>query len=123
MNEPLESFCDRWLASWTGGDPDRLLAFYAPDAVYIDPAWPDGLHGRGALHGYLSRLLRLYPDWVWERESLFPIPAGFVLRWRSRLHPDSPRMARGMDLIELEGGRIVRNEVYFDPRHLFGTTR
>ncbi|MFN3842681.1 MAG: nuclear transport factor 2 family protein [Rehaibacterium terrae] len=123
MNEPLESFCDRWLASWTGGDPDRLLAFYAHDAVYIDPAWPDGLRGHAALHGYLSRLLRLYPDWVWRREALHPVPGGFILRWRARLHPDSTHEARGMDLIELEGGLIVRNEVYFDPRHLFGASR
>lgn len=120
MNEPLEAFCDRWLAAWRGGDPEPLLAFYHPQAFYLDPAHPAGLHGAPAIGAYLARLLPRYPDWVWTRDWLHPLPDGFVLRWRARIRPDSPSEATGMDLVRLSGDRIVRNEVYFDPRRLFG---
>lgn len=123
MDASHEAFCDRWLQAWSGGDADALLRFYAPDAVYLDPAYPEGLQGHTALHGYLSRLLRLYPDWVWTRERLYPVPGGFIVRWRARLHPAAERAARGLDLVLVEDGLIVRNEVYFDPRHLFGDPR
>lgn len=123
MEENLESFCDRWLASWSGGNPDRLLAFYSPDAIYVDPAYPDGLHGLSALGKYLTRLLESFPEWVWTREYLHPVPGGFVLGWQARLSPDSPRLARGMDRVLLDNGLIARNEVFFDPRHLFGASR
>ncbi len=33
----LEAFIQRWLAAWTGNQPERLLTFYAPDATEILP--------------------------------------------------------------------------------------
>jgi len=40
--EAARAFAARWLPAWTGNDPERLVAFYAPGATYIDPAVPRG---------------------------------------------------------------------------------
>ena len=111
----LEGFCDEWLAAWTGGDPQRLLAHYAEDAEYADPAKPQGIRGRDALLRYFGKLLPANPDMVWTRRELFPLEGGFAVTWTARI-PVGGRVVeeRGCDLVWLREGRIVRNEVYFD---------
>jgi ketosteroid isomerase-like protein len=117
MNQQsLETFCDRWLASWTGNRPEALLAFYSDDAFYSDPAFPAGLRGHDALRGYLEKLLARNPSWVWTRERLQPTAEGFTLKWRARL-PDGSTF-NGLDIVETDGARITHNEVYFDPAPL-----
>ncbi len=114
--ESLDTFCDRWLASWTGNRPDALLAFYSDDAFYSDPAFPSGLRGRDALRQYFEKLLARHPDWIWTRERLQPTAEGFTLKWRARL-PDGTCL-NGLDIVETDGERITHNEVYFDPAPL-----
>lgn len=112
----LESFCDAWLAAWTGNRPDALLACYTGDARYLDPAFPGGLRGHAQLRAYFEKLLARNPDWVWKREELMPTAGGFTLKWRARL-PDGADFC-GLDIVELRDGLISRNEVYFDPAPL-----
>ena len=40
--DEARAFAEKWLPAWTGNQPERLAAFYAPDALYSDPAIPDG---------------------------------------------------------------------------------
>lgn len=112
----LEAFCDRWLASWTGNQPETLLAFYSADAFYSDPAFPTGLRGHDTLRPYFEKLLSRNPSWVWTRERLQPTTEGFTLKWRASL-PDGPTF-NGLDIVETDGERITHNEVYFDPAPL-----
>lgn len=111
-----DAFAREWLAAWIGNQPDRLLSFYAPDARYRDPARPEGLSGHAELRPYFEKLLAANPDWVWRVEEIIPTSAGFTLKWRATL----PAGARGveetgLDIVEVDGGgRITRNEVYFD---------
>ena len=112
----LAKFCDDWLAAWTGGAPERLLAFYAEDASYADPAKPQGIQGREALARYFGRLLPANPGMVWTRRELWPLQGdGFAVTWTARI-PVGGRVVeeRGCDLVWLRDGLIVRNEVYFD---------
>ena len=129
--DDLARFCDEWFAAWTGGDPEGLLAYYAEDAQYADPAKPHGIRGREALRKYFGRLLPANPDMVWTRRELFPIEGGFAVTWTARI-PVGGRVVeeRGCDLVWLRDGRttggaedqdatgrrvvILRNEVYFD---------
>ncbi|MFN3352766.1 MAG: nuclear transport factor 2 family protein, partial [Brevundimonas sp.] len=111
------AFCDRWLPAWTGGDAARLAEFYTDDAVYADPARPDGVVGRAALLLYFDRLLARFPDWVWTHDRSPPIPHGFVNFWTCRL-ADPERAFSGVCLVQLRNGRIFRNEVFFDPSAL-----
>ncbi|PWE17501.1 hypothetical protein DDZ18_07460 [Marinicauda salina] len=128
MNQEIKSgctadeaarFCADWLPAWTGGDADRLTAFYTDDAFYSDPAVPGGVEGRDALHRYFSKLLSAYPDWVWTHRRSLPVPDGFLNYWSATLSadPSAPRW-EGVCVVRLREGRIFRNEVFFDRTEL-----
>lgn len=117
--ETTIAFCDAWLDAWTGNRPEHLLSYYSNEAYYRDPARPDGLRGREALANYLQKLLAKNPEWRWLRQELIPTEKGFVLKWEARIpHQGSQLRLEGLDIVELQGERIVRNEVYFDPSPL-----
>lgn len=111
----LEKFCDQWLASWSR-DATTLASFYTSTAFYRDPARSNGLKGREALQEYFAKLLLKYPGWAWKRQELYPTEAGFVLKWQATLK--SGQQFEGLDIVELNDGKIQRNEVYFDPSPL-----
>lgn len=115
----MERLCDEWFAAWTGNEPERLLAFYAEDCVYVDPARPQGLRGHAELRPYFVKLLGRNPDWVWKRRELHPLAdgAGFVALYEATIPiPGQETLVeRGMDLVTLDvHGKIARNEVFFD---------
>ncbi len=114
-----EELCNRWLPVWTGNRPQELVDFYADNAFYRDPTVRDGLNGRNELLQYFTKLLRSNPEWVWTAEELFPAEKGFILKWKAVIPVKDERIVEyGMDIVECEGGRITRNEVYFDSRGL-----
>jgi hypothetical protein len=41
--EAARAFAERWLPAWAGNDPSKRVSFYTEDAVYSDPAIPDGI--------------------------------------------------------------------------------
>lgn len=116
-SQELEQFCDKWLESWTGNNPEKLLSFYTNDAFYSDPAYPDGLEGKSDIRPYFIKLLGKNQDWKWEREILYPTHEGFSLVWKANI-PIKDRIVavKGMDRIVLIDEKISRNEVYFDTR-------
>lgn len=117
-------FCDSWLPLWTGNHPDALVAIYAPDAFYRDPAVPQGLTGRDALLAYFGRLLARNPDWVWTADDVWPCDGGFTLRWKAAIPVGATVVHEtGLDLVLVEGGLVTRNEVYFDRAALHAAVR
>lgn len=112
----LENFCDAWLAAWTGNKSDQLLNYYAEGAYYQDPHLRGGTTDRTALRTYFSKLLGANPNWVWCRETLWPNEKGFTLKWKAQIPlPNGETLTEyGMDIVELQGDKITRNEVYFD---------
>lgn len=117
--DALRDFCMRWLATWTGNRPDELLGFYTEDCYYQDPGRPTGLRGHVELRPYLEKLLRANPQWTWEAVEILPTELGFCCKWRATI-PHGERVVTevGLDLVELRGERISRNEVYFDRTQL-----
>ena len=111
----LESFCNDWLAAWTGNNPEKLISYYAVDAYYQDPANPKGITDRKHLLKYLTKLLARNPAWKWELIELFPTENGFNFKWKATIPlADTQLVEFGMDIIELDSNKITRNEVYFD---------
>jgi len=111
----MVELCDRWLESWTGGESERLLSFFAEDATYRDPAHPGGLQGHAELGPYFSALLQHNPDWTWRRVEFIPTGTGFTLKWRATIPVgESVLHEEGLDIVEVRDGKITRNEVYFD---------
>lgn len=111
-----QDFAERWLPAWTGNEPDRLVAFYADDAFYLDPGVPGGLQGRAALLAYFTKLLANNPAWVWEQVEGIPMQDGFLNKWHALIPVgDAEIEVEGVCLVQLDDdGLIIRNEVYFD---------
>lgn len=108
-------FCDKWLSTWTGNNPESLLAFYTEDVIYSDPAYPAGLKGHGQLLPYFSKLLSRNLDWKWEAVEIFNTSTGFTLKWKATIPiKDTEFVIYGLDIVEMSGELISRNEVYFD---------
>ena len=115
----IEAFCQNWLTSWTGNNPEKLISFYSKTAYYQDPANPKGLKGHDKIFPYFKKLLAVNPKWIWRMTEAYPTEKGFVLKWRAIIPVKSEKIVEyGMDILELEGDKIIRNEVYFDRTEL-----
>ena len=113
------TFCQNWLTSWTGNNPEKLISFYSKTAYYQDPANPKGLKGYEDIFSYFKKLLAANPKWKWRMTEAYPTEKGFVLKWKATIPVKSEEITKyGMDIIELEGNKIIRNEVYFDRTEL-----
>ncbi len=120
MNEKeIMDFCSLWLAAWTGNTPEKLIDFYTEDAFYLDPAKPEGLKGRERILAYFKKLLAANPTWKWEAVEVFPTEKGFVGKWKATIPVGSKVIIEhGMDIVEIENGKVIRNEVYFNLANL-----
>lgn len=107
-------FCKEWLAAWTGNQPKKLRQFYSEEAYYRDPVKKSGLRGSQILP-YFEKLLARNPDWVWETIEVLPTAKGFYLKWKATIPTDGKVVHEtGFDIVELDGAKITRNEVFFD---------
>ena len=122
--DEARQFADRWLPAWTGNDPRKLASFYTDGLFYLDPTIPEGVTGKEAFVRYLSKLLANNPDWVWTHESAIPLEDGFLNKWKLDA-PVGDRVitCRGVCTVQMAGGLIYRNEVYFDTLHLITAIR
>jgi len=122
--EEILNFCGRWLRAWQGDRPGDLIEFYSDDALYIDPANKKGLKGRDQILPYFKKLLAANPNWKWEPIEVFPTDLGFVAKWRASIPVGKEVITEyGMDIVEIERGKIRRNEVYFDRSSLIDALR
>jgi hypothetical protein len=112
-------FCNPWLAAWTGNKPEKLIEFYSEDAFYLDPAKPEGLKGREKIFAYFKKILAANPDWIWEVVEVYPTERGFVGKWKATIPIGTKILIEyGMDIVEVENGKVKRNEVYFNLANL-----
>jgi hypothetical protein len=117
--DDARAFAGRWLPAWSGNRPELLASFYSPDAVYSDPAIPDGVRGHDTLLAYFTKLLARNPDWVWVHRGSIPMPDGFLNLWRASI-PVGERsvQAQGVCTVQLRDGLIYANHVFFDRSEL-----
>ena len=111
----LSNFCEAWLNSWTGNRPELLLSYYSEDAYYSDPANKQGLRGHAEILPYFKKLLKYNPDWKWKAVEIIETAKGFTLKWEANIPVGGTIIKeQGLDIVELQNGKISRNEVYFD---------
>jgi hypothetical protein len=125
MNKPeILELCKRWYPAWTGNRPEILIEFYAGNAFYSDPANKNGLKGQGKILPYFKKLLAVNPDWVWEAMEVFPTERGFNVKWKATISVGQATITEyGIDIVEVERGKVTRNEVYFDRSALLDALR
>jgi len=121
--DELERISDDFLSAWNEQDVEKTLACYTEDCVYVDPNTRGPVVGHEALRRYLTRL---FGQWKmhWSRRELFPLADGngSAFLWHAQLTPASGGRTveiDGMDLALVRGGKLCRNEVYFDRMALF----
>jgi hypothetical protein len=113
---PIEQFNADWLAAWSDKDVERVLSFYDPKATYQDPQVPGGLTGHEALRDYLAKLFASLPTTLYTPDEVWPLPGGFCGRWYCAIGDDGAQgRLRGFDFVQLNGDRIIHNEVYVHP--------
>ena len=117
--DDARAFAGKWLPAWSGNRPELLASFYTADAIYSDPAVPEGVRGRDALQSYFVKLLGRNPEWVWEHRGSIPIQDGFLNHWRASI-PAGERtvQAEGVCTVQLRDGLIYANHVFFDRSEL-----
>jgi hypothetical protein len=68
---------------------------------------------------YFERLLAANPNWIWKPVEVFPIETGAVVKWECTIPVGQERIHEiGLDIVEIDGDKITRNEVYFDRTRL-----
>ena len=118
--EEAKLFASKWLPTWTGNHPEKLAAFYADDAFYLDPGIPNGIKGKQELLEYFTKLLGQNPNWIWEQLEPIPMENGFLNKWLAKI-PVGDKLIKcvGVCLVQFDAyGKIKRNEVYFDRTEL-----
>ncbi|MBG9388068.1 nuclear transport factor 2 family protein [Caenimonas aquaedulcis] len=110
-------------AAFESGDAARAVALYADEAKYWDTKTPGGVNGKAGLHGHFARFLQAFDVRyaLLEEHRLEGRNASIVL-WecavRGRGADGAPGeglvMQRGMNLFEMSGGLITREESYMD---------
>ena len=113
------------LSAWNNQDVDGVVSCYTEDCVYLDPNTRGPVVGRDAFRRYLSRLFQRWKmHWSLREFFLFEDESGGAFLWHAQLTPASGGKTAeidGMDLAMLRGGKLCRNEVYFDRTALFGS--
>ena len=117
--DDARAFAEKWLPAWSGNRPHLLASFYAQDAVYSDPAIPDGVRGRDAILAYFERLLARNPAWVWTHRGSLPLQDGFLNLWHASIPVGGRALAAdGACTVQLRDGLIYANHVFFDRSEL-----
>jgi steroid delta-isomerase-like uncharacterized protein len=125
--EANRELLERYVELYNAGDLDACMELYAGEAVQ---RMHDGVfEGLAAIHARLARDLDAFPDAKYVVESFVEDGDTFADEWTFtgtntgplRL-PDGtevratgrPVEIRGMELVELRGGKIVVDNLYYD---------
>jgi steroid delta-isomerase-like uncharacterized protein len=121
----------RYFDAWNARDAGGIVAAFAPDGVYEDPATGGPLR-RDAIGAYAAGLWQAFPDLAVEVVSAAATADGAAAEWVMRgtnrggfmgLPPTSrPIELPGVDVIKVRDGRLASVRGYFDaaalPRQL-----
>ncbi len=122
--EEALKLAERFLAAWNKQDVEQVLACYTEDGAYLDPNTRGHVVGHDAMRRYLTRLFDAWKmHWSLREFFLFADGSGGAFLWHAELRPAKGGKTAeidGMDLVEVRGDRMCRNEVYFDRAALFG---
>ncbi len=113
--DQAKQFASKWLPTWTGNQPEKLISFYSDDVFYLDPANPKGIKGKENLLKYFRKLLTNNPDWIWTQIEAIPMEDGFLNKWLAKI-PAGNKVIEcvGVCTVQLRDNLIYRNETYFD---------
>ncbi|HWX75341.1 MAG TPA: nuclear transport factor 2 family protein [Solirubrobacteraceae bacterium] len=99
-------------------DPEAVLSFYAPDAVWDSTPWGMGVfEGTEAVRAFFADWGRPYADLEWKAEEIrdFGNEVTFAVIFQTgRIVESGPVQLRYAAVAEWRDGLIVRNTTYRD---------
>lgn len=114
-NKKLEKKVKKYLASWSGNDPAKVLKFFSKNASFVDPANPNGISNKKDLEAYLVPLLKKNSAWKWSVQELIPNKNGCIVKSKAIIPLGKKKaVVSCVDIIEFKGQKIIRNEIFFD---------
>ncbi|MFZ0481156.1 MAG: nuclear transport factor 2 family protein [Terriglobales bacterium] len=120
-NSPSEnSFAKRWIAAWNSHDPDKMLPLFSDDILYEDVAYGEISHGQAEVRKFAADEFEAVPDL-----ELKLLRASFsnnhaTIEWsfsgtdKGIYKTGKKFTVRGVSVIDLRGGKIVRNLDFYD---------
>ena len=116
--DELRAISEPLIEAWNDQDVERVVACYTDDLIYVDPNTRGAVVGPDAFGRYLTKLFSRW-QMHWSVKETFPLAGtdGAAGLWRAsfRVHGGEKSVeVDGMDLVQIENGRVKRNEVYFD---------
>lgn len=118
MMAKYEEMAERFLDAWNRQEVGDVLACYTPDLIYRDPNTRGAVDGAEAMGRYLEKLFaRWRMQWSLRETYALEGVEGAAVLWRATFGTaDGAETVEtdGMDLVLIEGGKIKRNDVYFD---------
>ena len=117
--EELREFAQGFLDAWNTQEVERVVGVYTDDVVYLDPNTRGEVNGADALRRYLTKLFEAWDmEWSFKQGHIAAENENVAtVLWHATLRRDGGEKeveVDGMDLVVVEGDRILRNEVYFD---------
>jgi steroid delta-isomerase-like uncharacterized protein len=127
--EFLRDFIPRYAAAWNGRDSSAMVELTTPDVVWADPALPEPARGIDAVRAFMEASWQAFPDLDFDETDRPHLSiAGHRVAWAWRMRgtmrgsfdppgfaPTGRRMeVEGVDLWEMEDGRIRRYAAFYD---------
>lgn len=124
-----EGIVDAFINAWNARDVDRIVSFYADNALYEDVThvgnqWATPWRGREAIHDAVREMFTALPDLAFEMHAVRTGNNFAVLEWTmTGTHTgDSPTLpatgrtisVRGVSVLEFAGAAIQRQHDYWD---------
>jgi steroid delta-isomerase-like uncharacterized protein len=112
-----QAVVSEYMATSESGDVEKLMALYADDVVWEDPAFGDHFTSSAQVRSMLEGM-SLLPDLKNEMTSSFVSADGqwAAVEWTwSGSKGDATYSIRGASILEIRGGKITRETIYYDP--------
>ncbi|NLE94423.1 MAG: SnoaL-like domain-containing protein [Dehalococcoidia bacterium] len=119
------SLVKEYLAAWNAHDSETLVSLFTDDCVYEDVALNRLEQGKESVRSLLESVFTDLADFKMDATSAFGIGDWGATEWTMtgafvhssvpRLEPTGKRFSvRGATILQLRGGKIVRNSDYID---------
>jgi steroid delta-isomerase-like uncharacterized protein len=123
----IEQLVNDFWAAWNSHDWEKASLFYTDDCVMED--LPSKIsHGKPEIEAYYKYLLVGYPDLHFESKNSFGIKNQIASEWimsgthtgnTARFKATGKKFSvRGMSILEVENGKIIRETDYWDMNSL-----
>jgi steroid delta-isomerase-like uncharacterized protein len=115
---------DSIISAWNSHDPNRLAAFFTPDAVYEEVPFGSSVQGQAALSAMFASIFTAFPDLVMTAGRRVEQTDCLVWEWIITGTHRGPFMEipatensiqlRGVSFCSLRAGKVAQDREYWD---------